>query len=937
MVHVPTVPPSERYPGRPPGGRLVVIAPTRAACETIELGVGLTGIETVLEREHGEDVRRLAAGGRGFGIVAGTGTGKTLAIRPIAEEIVGTPLRVGVVNREREATPETPSWNVVIITTGIARRWLQDDLIGAEDTLVVDEIHQTSAELELCLALGKRAKCRFIWLSATVDPSFYAHYLESVEVIETTAFDPQKAARVRVSNASRPLEFLGERFLRHAVKENRGVAVFVPTRASTEEIASKVGEQWTRMYTAFYHGGEPITKLRPFLEGDAPHPYLLAMTAAGQSALNIQGLDTVVIEDAQFTTVVRNGKGVLTRLPLGANEILQMAGRVHGRVEGGEVWILSERDIDFDSLQPTEPNFQLAGDPERVAMTCADMGVRADDLDLPVPLDRIAYRRAVEMLETRGLIKGFRLTEYGREVEVLPVDRPWGELLVQADPSLVPIVATCASVDSLHRMTRSDRYIEAYIVAGSDHLTAYQLYQDALEQCGALGSVYGLPRHVFEEEPLAEWAEERGVLVRSIEDAALGIASIYRSMDLTLPARFPRLNNRLEKEWQRLLARVAPFALVIDEETSWGEQVRVSPTSVCGKWGAVMGDLRYFSDRFGRARGSIEGTQLPYELLWENASEGEVEIVYDPGHKRTPIRARRVKSYQGFELDYEELPVTEFTADVAEAARDALATAMAAGGAYHRDVRENRARVRELREVYRRSGGTTREASESALRDHFRAKLGEVSSYSEFMETDLSLNPDEWTPRGERERWLALPDTVTLLGDEYPLDYAVEDGAAVVRARIPEKLLPQLEEDDLPVLDRPLQWTVLRGKREAIRAATLEEARELAARPRVELRQEGKLERTGPARGRSGGGARGGGEGRGGKGRQGGGGRRGAGGGGRARSGEGGRADGGRTQGGEGGGRGFGGGGEGTAGGRGGSESRGKRRRDRSRGPRRGK
>ena len=43
MVEVPSTPPSERYPGRPPEGRVVVIAPTRAACETIELGVQLTG------------------------------------------------------------------------------------------------------------------------------------------------------------------------------------------------------------------------------------------------------------------------------------------------------------------------------------------------------------------------------------------------------------------------------------------------------------------------------------------------------------------------------------------------------------------------------------------------------------------------------------------------------------------------------------------------------------------------------------------------------------------------------------------------------------------------------------------------------------------------------------------------------------------------------
>ena len=191
---IPT-PSSRRAPSH---GRVIVIAPTRAACETIELALGLTDVDTVLEREHGEELREWALGGEGFGIVAGTGTGKTLGIRPIAESILGEPLRVGVVNREREATPETPTWNVVIVTTGIARRWFQDDLIAHRDTVVVDEIHQTSAELELCLALGKRAGCRFIWLCATVDPAFYARYLDSANVLETEAFDPALRARVKV-------------------------------------------------------------------------------------------------------------------------------------------------------------------------------------------------------------------------------------------------------------------------------------------------------------------------------------------------------------------------------------------------------------------------------------------------------------------------------------------------------------------------------------------------------------------------------------------------------------------------------------------------------------------------------------------------------------------------------------------------------------------
>src|SRR5215218_3194575 len=352
--HLPPDPDAYRHAPHPKG-RIIIIAPTRAACETIELALGLR-VDTLLEREHGPELREWAGQGLAFGIVAGTGTGKTLGIRPIADSILREPLYPGVVNREREATPETPRWNVVIVTTGIARRWFQDDLITGRDTIIVDEIHQTSAELELCLALGKRAGCRFIWLSATVDPAFYAEYLNSSEVLVTQAFDPALKAKVQVL-PQQPEEFLNERYIRHVMKEKRGVAVFVPTRAEVEKLAAGLGEQWPRLTTAFYHGGEPIRVIRPFLENEVSRPFLLAMTAAGQSALNVRGLDTVVIYDARYGNVVDRGRNVLHRLYLGANEILQMAGRVHGRVANGEVVILSDRDLVFEALRPTPPSF----------------------------------------------------------------------------------------------------------------------------------------------------------------------------------------------------------------------------------------------------------------------------------------------------------------------------------------------------------------------------------------------------------------------------------------------------------------------------------------------------------------------------------------------------------------------------------------------------
>jgi len=817
----------------PATGRLIVIAPTRAACETIELALGLR-IPTILEKQHGQEIRALAAAGKGFGIVAGTGTGKTLSIRPMAETILGTDtLKVGVVNREREATPETPTWNVIVVTTGIARRWFQDGDILKTDTLVVDEIHQTSAELELCLALGKRVGCRFIWLSATVDPTFYARYLNAAAVLETSAFDPAKAADVKIVRKA-PLTFLDDRFLQQVVKERRGVGMFLPTRAGVEEAAELVKERFPRINAAFYHGGEPIRIIRPFLEGEETKPYFLSMTAAGQSALNVQGLDTVVIDDTRFSNIIERGKNVLTRLHLGANEILQMAGRVHGRVAGGRVFILSDRDIDFRSLQPTAPEFQLAGDSERVAMTCADLGVAADQLELPVPLDRVAYKKAVSLLERRGIIENGRLSRYGKAVEAMPVDRPWAELLVNADDELVPYLAVMSSIESLHRMTREDRDLSGVTVPGSDHLTSYNLYAEAFSRCGYIGEVYGLPRHLFDES-IEKWAEQRGVLVKAIEDAALAAASIYRSLGMELPTRMVSARDHIYRKFTDLLARFMPFDLVIDEQTSDGTEARVSKTSVCGSWGAIAGALRYFADRSGIPRAAIEGTQVPAELIRKYATRTKPELVYDSRRKHGPLVLKQGLEYFGFELENEIETVEEFPEEYAAQARHLLAESVARGEARHLAVKKNRDVIETIRDAYKRSGGETRRLGLGELTALYEEQLAGVNSMDDFRATRLIVDPKMFVPAAVRDRLARLPGSVNIRDREVEIDYDVEERndqrQGVARLRLPEKIARSLTDAEIPRLDRPIRFVVLRGQRGAVRADTLEELQHALAQP----------------------------------------------------------------------------------------------------------
>ncbi|MFP2904768.1 DEAD/DEAH box helicase [Pyxidicoccus sp. 3LFB2] len=809
----------------PPRGRVIVIAPTRAACETIELALGLR-LDTWLEQHHGPHVRELARAGKGFGIVAGTGTGKTLAIRPIAEELVGGggPLKVGVVNREREATPETPGWNVVIVTTGIARRWFQHGDIQPHDTLIIDEIHQTSAELELCLALGKHVGCRFIWLSATVDPAFYVAYLNSAEAVEVSAFDPKKSAHVVVERKV-PLSFLDGAFLREVEAGQRGVGIFLPTRAAVEQVALHVRTHWPRINAAYYHGGQPIRVIRPFLEGTEPRPYLLAMTAAGQSALNVPGLDTVVIDDTRFANLISEGRNVLTRVHLGNNELLQMAGRVHGRVEGGRVFILSDRDIDFHALRPTIPEFQLAGDAERVALTAAAMGVQADALDLPVPLDRVAYAQALQRLQARNIVDAQgRLTAYGRAVEALPVERDWAELIVHAEDALMPFLAVCSAIESLHRMTRDERDLEAVLVPGSDHLTAYNLYAEAYREAGSVGEVYGLSRHVFHAEPLARWADRRGVLVKAVEDAALAMASVYRSVGLPLPRHMPPADEDVHHRFADLLACYMPFDLVIDELTAEGEPVRVSKTSVCGSFGAVAGPIRYFADRSGTTHASIEGTQLPLDLLRRYAQRGAPEVAYDAWH-RSLVRERSLE-YAGFELDRDVEVLEAWGPELVERARQVLAEALATGEAHHPAVQRNQARIEEVREVWRRSGGTTPRLEAPELTALYAALLDGVGSMADFLARPLALDVEALVSPEVRARFMSLPNGVIVREQAVALSYDVaedEEGTpyGVAWLHLPEKLARTLVEEELPLFDRPVRFQVSRGRRGLVRGDTL--------------------------------------------------------------------------------------------------------------------
>jgi hypothetical protein len=98
------------------------------------------------------------------------------------------------------------------------------------------------------------------------------------------------------------------------------------------------------------------------------------------------------------------------------------------------------------------------------------------------------------------------------------------------------------------------------------------------------------------------------------------------------------------------------------------------------------------------------------------------------------------------------------------------------------------------------------------------AQLAHVGSWDEFINARLLLDVDEMVPEAERRALDELPASVHLYGDRVPMDYEVEQGIGVVRLRLKEGQARRLQARDLPPFDRPVRFTVLRGKREAERS-----------------------------------------------------------------------------------------------------------------------
>src|SRR2546422_10604309 len=193
--------------------------------------------------------------------------------------------------------------------------------------------------------------------------------------------------------------------------------------------------------------------------------------------------------------------------------------------------------------------------------------------------------------------------------------------------------------------------------------------------------------------------------------------TLFRSqLELPLPEKLPYGDRKTLELFADLLAKIMPFDLVIDEQTADGREARVSRSSVCGSWGAVAGTLRYFADRFGVPRASIEGTQIPERAIRGYARRGRPQAVFERQRRREGLMVVRAVEYFGFTLDRDVEPLpSPFPEELADAARQALVQALLAGETPHPGQGKVRRALERFGHYSRRSGRQLSQARSEEL------------------------------------------------------------------------------------------------------------------------------------------------------------------------------------------------------------------------------
>lgn len=465
---------------------------------------------------------------------------RRIAARTIAERIaeeMQVPLGTTVGYKVRFTDNVSDDTRVALVTDGILLNEIhRDRLLRRYDTIIIDEAHERSLNIDFLLGylrriLPERPDLKVVVTSATIDPESFARHFAGPSTGSGTG-DGRPAPIVEVSGRTypvdiryRPLVPEGEAeedadevggivaALRELDREPAGdVLVFLPGEAEIRDAADAVRGAYAKdaaptevlpLYGRL-SAAEQHRVFEPSRVAGVRRRIILATNVA-ETSLTVPGIRYVV--DTGTARISRySARSKIQRLPIEAvsqASAQQRAGRAGRTAPGVAIRLYSEEDF---ARRPefTEPEVlrtSLAS--VLLQMLSLGFGDMAAFPFLTKP-DSRGVKAAADLLTELGAIRppkgrddAPRLTGIGREIARLPIDPRFARMLLEARANgtlgdVLPIVAGMSIQDVRERpeerREEADRLHARFTDPTSDFLSLLNLWNHLQEKQAELGS-----------------------------------------------------------------------------------------------------------------------------------------------------------------------------------------------------------------------------------------------------------------------------------------------------------------------------------------------------------------------------------------------------------------------------------------------------------------
>jgi ATP-dependent helicase HrpA len=451
---------------------------------------------------------------------------RRLAARTVSERIadeLGVPLGEAVGYAVRFSDRSSDDTLVRVMTDGLLLAEIQHDrLLRRYDTIIIDEAHERSLNIDFLLGyvrriLPRRPDLKLIITSATIDPQRFSRHFDDAPVVEVSGRTYPVEVRYRpVVDPDDPeadddrdaIEAIGDA-VDELLRERPGdVLVFLSgereIRDTADALAGRLGPGvellplFARLSTA--------DQQRVF-KAHSGRRVVLATNVA-ETSLTVPGIRYVV--DPGTARVSRySARRKVQRLPIeriSQASADQRKGRCGRTSEGICIRLYTEQDYD-ERPRFTDPEI-LRTSLASVILRMAAIGLGGiEDFPFLDPPDRRQVRDGLNLLHELGAIEGAaaaphdgsgpKLTALGRRLAELPVDPRLGRMVLEADrlgcaDEVIVIAAALSIQDPRERpadqRAAADQAHARFADERSDFLAYLNLWRHLREQQRALSN-----------------------------------------------------------------------------------------------------------------------------------------------------------------------------------------------------------------------------------------------------------------------------------------------------------------------------------------------------------------------------------------------------------------------------------------------------------------